>query len=75
MSWSCRFVRAQVPVILVGNKIDLRGEDLTNPKLQEDMEPIMEEFKVRFMTGAVTRARAWSHASPGLACDRKWRRV
>ncbi|ELR24831.1 Ras subfamily protein [Acanthamoeba castellanii str. Neff] len=35
----------QVPVILVGNKIDLRGEDLTNPKLQEDMEPIMEEFK------------------------------
>lgn len=36
----------QIPVILVGNKIDVRGEDLTNPRLQEDMEPIMEEFKV-----------------------------
>ncbi|KAI9346397.1 P-loop containing nucleoside triphosphate hydrolase protein [Zopfochytrium polystomum] len=34
-----------VPVILVGNKIDLRGQDLTNDGLESQVTPIMNEFK------------------------------
>jgi Ras family protein T1 len=30
---------------LVGNKIDIRGKDLTNDKLEDQMMPIMSEFK------------------------------
>ena len=37
----------QVPVILVGNKIDLRGGEVTNEALEEEIIPIMNEFKVR----------------------------
>lgn len=37
----------QVPVILVGNKIDLRGGEVTNEALEEEIVPIMNEFKVR----------------------------
>ena len=37
----------QVPVILVGNKIDLRGGEVTNEALEGDVLPIMNEFKVR----------------------------
>lgn len=37
---------AQVPVILVGNKIDLRGGEVTNQALEEEVAPIMREFKV-----------------------------
>lgn len=40
-------VRAQVPVILVGNKIDLRGGEVTNEALEDEIVPIMNEFKVR----------------------------
>ena len=36
----------QVPVILVGNKIDLRGGEVTNEALEEEIIPIMNEFKV-----------------------------
>lgn len=36
-----------VPVILVGNKIDLRGGEVTNQGLEEEIAPIMREFKVR----------------------------
>lgn len=36
-----------VPVILVGNKIDLRGGQVTNQGLEDEIAPIMREFKVR----------------------------
>ena len=36
----------QVPVILVGNKIDLRGGEVTNEALEAEIIPIMNEFKV-----------------------------
>ena len=39
--------RGQVPVILVGNKIDLRGGVVTNDALKEEITPIMNDFKVR----------------------------
>ena len=35
----------QVPVILVGNKIDLRGGEVTNEALEEEIIPIMADFK------------------------------
>ncbi|KAG6814245.1 ERMES complex Ca(2+)-binding regulatory GTPase gem1 [Tricholoma furcatifolium] len=35
----------KVPVILVGNKIDLRGGQVTNEALEEEIIPIMSEFK------------------------------
>jgi mitochondrial Rho GTPase 1 len=35
-----------VPVILIGNKIDLRGGEVTNEALEEEIVPIMNEFKV-----------------------------
>ncbi|KAJ3071155.1 ERMES complex Ca(2+)-binding regulatory GTPase gem1 [Podochytrium sp. JEL0797] len=34
-----------VPVVLVGNKIDLRGKDVTNESLEAQITPIMNEFK------------------------------
>ncbi|KAJ3348389.1 ERMES complex Ca(2+)-binding regulatory GTPase gem1 [Entophlyctis luteolus] len=34
-----------VPVVLVGNKIDLRGEDITNESLEAQITPVMNEFK------------------------------
>ncbi|KAF9499026.1 mitochondrial Rho GTPase [Pleurotus eryngii] len=34
-----------VPVILVGNKIDLRGGEVTNEALEAEILPIMNEFK------------------------------
>lgn len=37
---------AQVPVILVGNKIDLRGGAVTNEALEEEIAPLMRDFKV-----------------------------
>jgi Ras family protein T1 len=33
-------------VILVGNKIDMRGGEVTNQALEEEVAPIMREFKV-----------------------------
>lgn len=36
----------KVPVILVGNKIDLRGGEVTNEALEDEIIPIMNEFKV-----------------------------
>jgi Ras family protein T1 len=36
----------QVPVILVGNKIDLRGGAVTNEALEEEIAPLMRDFKV-----------------------------
>jgi mitochondrial Rho GTPase 1 len=39
-----------VPVILVGNKIDLRGGEVTNEALEDEIIPIMNEFKVRWLT-------------------------
>ncbi|KIJ54421.1 hypothetical protein M422DRAFT_58414 [Sphaerobolus stellatus SS14] len=40
-----RSLGVNVPVILVGNKIDLRGGHVTNQALEEDILPIMNEFK------------------------------
>ncbi|KAI0304488.1 P-loop containing nucleoside triphosphate hydrolase protein [Multifurca ochricompacta] len=34
-----------VPVILVGNKIDLRGGEVTNKALEDEIGPIMGDFK------------------------------
>ena len=36
-------------MILVGNKIDLRGGEVTNQALEDEVVPIMNEFKVYFM--------------------------
>lgn len=35
-----------VPIVLVGNKIDLRGRDINNPSLEDQISPIMNEYKV-----------------------------
>ncbi|CAG8461994.1 8997_t:CDS:10 [Acaulospora morrowiae] len=35
----------KVPVVLVGNKIDLRGDQVTNQSLEDEIIPIMNEFK------------------------------
>jgi len=41
-----RSLGRNVPVVLVGNKIDLRGKDnLTNERLKTEVMPIMDEFK------------------------------
>ncbi|KAJ1557372.1 ERMES complex Ca(2+)-binding regulatory GTPase gem1, partial [Nowakowskiella sp. JEL0078] len=34
-----------VPVVLVGNKIDVRGRFVTNEALEDQILPIMNEFK------------------------------
>ena len=34
-------------MILVGNKIDLRGGEVTNEALEDEIIPIMTDFKVR----------------------------
>jgi GTPase SAR1 family protein len=36
----------KVPVVLVGNKIDLRGGEVSNEALEDEILPIMNEFKV-----------------------------
>ena len=33
------------PIVLVGNKIDLRSGDVTNAALEEELAPVMAEFK------------------------------
>ncbi|KZT44609.1 mitochondrial Rho GTPase [Sistotremastrum suecicum HHB10207 ss-3] len=40
-----RSLGVNVPVILVGNKIDLRGGEVTNEALEDEIGPIMSEFK------------------------------
>ncbi|KAH7340659.1 mitochondrial Rho 1 [Rhizoctonia solani] len=40
-----RSLGVNVPVILVGNKIDLRGGEVSNEDLENEVSPIMEEFK------------------------------
>ncbi|EIW81024.1 mitochondrial Rho 1 [Coniophora puteana RWD-64-598 SS2] len=40
-----RQLGVNVPVILVGNKIDLRGGEVTNEALEDEILPIMNEFK------------------------------
>jgi hypothetical protein len=50
-------------VILVGNKIDLRGGVVTNDALEDDILPIMNEFKVR--TRMRIFARIYADPLPG----------
>ncbi|KAL1922288.1 uncharacterized protein VTP21DRAFT_9827 [Calcarisporiella thermophila] len=40
-----RSLGVNVPIVLVGNKIDLRGVDVANQSLEDEMMPIMNEFK------------------------------
>ncbi|KAG8935543.1 ERMES complex Ca(2+)-binding regulatory GTPase gem1 [Tulasnella sp. 418] len=40
-----RSLGVNLPVILVGNKIDLRGGEVTNQALEDEIMPIMNEFK------------------------------
>ncbi|PWN51168.1 mitochondrial Rho GTPase 1 [Violaceomyces palustris] len=40
-----RSLGVNVPVILVGNKIDLRSGDVTNAALEDELAPVMAEFK------------------------------
>lgn len=40
-----RSLGANVPVVLVGNKIDTRGSDISNPALEDQILPIMNDFK------------------------------
>jgi GTPase SAR1 family protein len=44
-----------VPVILVGNKIDLRGGDVSNEALEDEIAPLMRDFKVRRGTRSGTQ--------------------
>ncbi|CAE6470930.1 unnamed protein product [Rhizoctonia solani] len=49
-----RSLGVNVPVILVGNKIDLRGGEVSNEDLENEVAPIMEEFKAcRFCHSAI----------------------
>lgn len=52
-------------MILVGNKIDLRGGIVTNQALEDEILPIMNEFKVRRWTFIVIftsfESRKWKH--------------
>ena len=41
-----RQLGVNIPVILIGNKIDLRGGEVTNEALEDEIVPIMSEFKV-----------------------------
>lgn len=40
-----RSLGVNVPVVLVGNKIDSRGVDITNEALEDEILPIMNDFK------------------------------
>ena len=40
-----RSLGVNVPVIIVGNKIDVRGTDMNNPRLEEMILPLMNDFK------------------------------
>ncbi|KAF9303061.1 ERMES complex Ca(2+)-binding regulatory GTPase gem1 [Mortierella antarctica] len=40
-----RSLGVNVPVVLVGNKIDLRGDDVSNKCLEDEVVPLMNEFK------------------------------
>ncbi|CAG8545799.1 2502_t:CDS:10, partial [Scutellospora calospora] len=40
-----RGLGVNVPVVLVGNKIDLRGDHVANQSLEDEIIPIMNEFK------------------------------
>lgn len=40
-----RSLGVNVPVVLVGNKIDMRGTDITNESLEDEILPIMNDFK------------------------------
>ena len=40
-----RSLGVNVPVVIVGNKIDVRGEDQDNPHLEELVLPLMNDFK------------------------------
>ncbi|CAG8484180.1 4298_t:CDS:10 [Ambispora leptoticha] len=40
-----RGLGVNVPVVLVGNKIDLRGDQVANQSLEDEIIPIMNEFK------------------------------
>lgn len=46
-----------LPVILVGNKIDLRGGQVTNRGLEDEIAPIMREFKVCYCLRLMRRVR------------------
>jgi hypothetical protein len=34
-----------VPIILVGNKIDTRGADMNNPQLENEFQPLLNQYK------------------------------
>ncbi|GBB88447.1 hypothetical protein RclHR1_00150043 [Rhizophagus clarus] len=40
-----RSLGVNVPIVLVGNKIDLRGDQITNQSLEDEIIPIMNDFK------------------------------
>lgn len=40
-----RSLGVNVPIVLVGNRIDTRGEDINNPVLEDEILPIMNDFK------------------------------
>ncbi|CED83980.1 mitochondrial rho 1 [Phaffia rhodozyma] len=47
-AWWLPYIRAQgvnVPVVICGNKIDLRGGEITNQELEREIAPLMNEFK------------------------------
>ncbi|KAG8214580.1 hypothetical protein J3R82DRAFT_9643 [Butyriboletus roseoflavus] len=48
-----RQLGVNVPVILVGNKIDLRGGEVTNEALEDEIIPIMNEFKASFLPSSL----------------------
>jgi Ras family protein T1 len=61
---SRHWLTTQVPVILVGNKIDLRGGEVTNEGLEDEIAPIMREFKVGWLSLGAFRERTRARAYP-----------
>ena len=44
------YCNEQISIILVGNKIDVRGENTTNENLKEEIMPILKNFKVKIIS-------------------------
>lgn len=40
-----RSLQVECPIVLVGNKIDVRGDQVTNERLEEEILPLMNEYR------------------------------
>jgi Ras family protein T1 len=57
-------------VILVGNKIDLRGGQVTNQGLEDEIAPIMREFKVcSVLLAGLLAGLTWQEVETVVECS------